>query len=157
MKKADYGGVFPLTPLEKEKREKSLQAAINKLNYLSKEEAIKAIEDVAALVEAFPLEPLNIDKKLITELIKTIIGSIPNTKSKHQKLVFVEMEPARTIYLLRGVKIELTWDKKLVSIEIQPKELSVMTKALSIIGMGSETFSDVALEHDKYLAEAISK
>lgn len=151
--------IFQLTPVERQRRQESLRKALDKLSKvkgLSREEAIQALEDAAALIGAFPFEPLALSKQDIAKLIKQASGLSVTTKGKLQTSVLREGEQAREAYLLRGVKLNLTWDKKLLSIEINPKELAVRAKALSIIGIGSDTATDVAARHDDYFVEAIN-
>ena len=157
-KKIEYGGIFQLTPSEKQRREQSLVQALDKLHKvkaLSKEEAIQALEDAAALVEAFPFDPIPISDAQICKLVKIATGLSVTTKGKRQISVLKEGEPSREVFLLRGVKLNLSWDKKLMSVEIDPKQMAIMKKALSIIGIGRGLPSDMAERHDEYYAEAI--
>lgn len=158
-KKIEYRGFLQLTPVEKEKREQSLRGALekfHKVKELSKEEAIQALEDAAALVEAFPFEPLELSDKDVSKLVKIATGLSVTTKGKRQTSVLKEGEPSREVYLLRGVKLNLSWDKKIMSVEIDPKQMAIAARALSIIGIGRDTATDVAARHDEYFVEAIN-
>lgn len=159
VKRSERGGIFQLTPVERQRREQSLAEALGKLHRakaFSKEEAIQALEDAASLKEAFPYEDHKIREAEIRKLVNIATGLSVTTKGKVTKHVFQEGEPARTVCMLRGVKLNLTWDKKLMSVEVDPKELAIRARALSLIGIGSDTASDVAARHDDYFVEAIS-
>lgn len=153
------GNRSPLTETERGKRLQSLNRALEYMKLtkgLSTKQAIQALEDIAALVEASPWEPPPVTKKDIATLLKAAACLSLSRKGKAQKVVLQEGEPCREVLLLRGVKLELTWDKKLLSIEIEPKELAIRAKALSIIGIGPDTATDVAERHDNYYVEALS-
>lgn len=159
-KRTEYGSVLLLTPIERQRREKSLQEALYKLHKikeLSKEAAIQALEDAAALIEVFPFDELSISDTQIRKLVKIATGLSVTTKGKRQTSVLKEGEPSREVYLLRGVKLNLSWDKKLLSIEIDPKQMAIMKKALSIVGIGRGLPPDMSEKHDDYLVEAYSE
>ncbi len=158
--KERYGEHSTLTELEKGKRLRSLYEILEKMKAakrLTKDEAIQALENIAALVETFSWEePTPATKKQIADLIKVATGLALRTRGKVEKVVLGGGSPAREVFLLRGVKLELTWDKKLLSIEVDPKELAIREKLLSIIGIGTDTATDVSTRHDEYFVEAIS-
>ncbi|MDO8635228.1 MAG: hypothetical protein Q7R34_03150 [Dehalococcoidia bacterium] len=149
-----------LTELEKGKRLQSLHNLLEGMKDIkgfSKEQAIKALEDAATLVEAFPFESLELSDKDISKLVKIATGLSVTTKGRRQTSVLKEGEPSREVYLQRGVKLNLSWDKKLLSVEIDPKQMAIQARALSIIGIGRGMPSDMAERHDDYLVEAYSE
>lgn len=149
-----------LTELEKDKRLQSLYKILEEMKDIkgfSKAQAIQALEDAATLVEAFPFEHLELSDKDVSKLVKIATGLSVTTKGKRQTSVLKEGEPSGEVYLLRGVKLNLSWDKKLMSVEIDPKQMAIMKKALSIIGIGRGLPPDMAERHDDYLVEAYSE
>lgn len=148
-----------LTELEKGRRFQSLYKILEEMKVnrdLTKEQAIQALEDAAILVEALPFEPLELSDKDISKLVKIATGLSVTTKGKPQINVLKEGEPSREVYLLRGVKLSLSWDKKLMSVEVDPKQMAIQAKALSIIGIGSKGITDLSTRHDEYFVEAIN-
>lgn len=158
VKQSDRGRSI-LTEMEKQKRLHSLQKILHGMNgkaARTKEQAIQALEDIAALVEASSWEePTPVTKDQIAILIKAATGLSLRTKGKTQKVTIIEGNPVREVFLLRGVKLGLTWDKKLLSVELDPKELAIREKLLSIVGIGSDNATDVSARHDEYFVEAI--
>lgn len=155
-----YGNRSTLTELEKDKRLESLYKTLEEMKVnkgLTKERAAEALEDAAALVEAFPFEHLELSDKDISKLVKKATGLSVTTKGKRQTIILEEGEPSREVYLLRGVKLNLSWDKKLMSVEVDPKQMAIQTRALSIIGIGRGMPPDMAERHDDYLVEAYSE
>ena len=149
-----------LTELEKGKRLQSLCKLLEEMKDtkgFSREQAIQALEDAAALVEAFPFDPISISDAQICKLVKIATGLSVTTKGRRQTSVLKEGEPSREVYLLRGVKLSLSWDKKLMSVEIDPKQMAIQARALSIIGIGRGMPPDMAERHDDYLVEAYSE
>jgi len=148
-----------LTELEKGKRLQSLYRLLEGMKVgkdFTKEQAIKALEDAATLVEAFPFDPISINDAQICKLVKIATGLSVTTKGRRQTSVLKEGEPSREVYLQRGVKLNLSWAKKLLSVEIDPKQMAIQARALSIIGIGSKGITDLSTRHDEYFVEAIN-
>lgn len=146
---------FALTLAEEKARRESLARQIAKFRAgrvaFSREEALSTLEDVASLVEAFPLEPLGVSEKDLAKLLKIASGLSLSKKQKPQEAALGKGEPARSISVLRGVRLNLTWDKKLLSVEIEPKQLALRDRALAFVGIGKDGEPDVAVLHDEYI------
>ena len=158
--KRNAGSTSPLTPNERTKREQSLARSPGEMKAqkeLPKEQAIRALEDIATLVESHPWDPSPVTKKDLACLLRASTGLSLNTRGKRQAVTIQPGEVAREVFLLRGVKLGLTWDRKLVTVEVDPKELANLAKALSIIGIGSDTATDVARNHDEYLGQILDE
>ncbi len=158
--KRNAGSTSPLTPNERTKREQSLARSPGEMKAqkeLPKEQAIRALEDIATLVESHPWDPAPVTKKELACLLRASTGLSLNTRGKRQAVTIQPGEVAREVFLLRGVKLGLTWDRKLVTVEVDPKELANLAKALSIIGIGSDTATDVARNHDEYLGQILDE
>ncbi len=71
---------------------------------------------------------------------------------KPEKLVFRKGKPEHHSFsLIRGLTLSLAWDGELIGIAFDPKEYAFRQKALSIVGIASDTQPDVAEHHDAYL------
>jgi hypothetical protein len=86
------------------------------------------------------------------------ILDLPLVPEKPTSISFLKGKPVHHTYsLIRGLTLSLTWDGKLIKIELDPKELQFRQQALSFVGIGSDTRSDVAREHDAYLGEILNE
>jgi hypothetical protein len=150
--------VFALTERERARRIESLQEAMKRLDTkkLGKEEAIVALEDYAVLLEDNRVpEDLDFDKKM--KFFKVLLGKGPSFY-KSQIIVPVrenneQLEVVKSTPLVRGVRLNLTWDAKLVSVSIAPERYRERKKFLAFVGLGTDSASDVAERHDYYLSE----
>ena len=68
--------------------------------------------------------------------------------------VVQEGEVSRVVPVVRGVDLHLTWEFKLVKVTMDPYQWRLRGQALSIIGIGKDTATDVAENHDDYLVDA---
>ena len=132
-------------------RQNSLRATLDKAGngeVISKEEAVKALEDAAALREhAWH------SREEVSD-IALMAFDLPSVPEESVSVLFLRDKPVHHTYsLIRGMTLSLTWDGRLIKVDLDAKELKFRRKALSIIGIGSDTQSDVAENHDTYLAE----
>lgn len=148
-----------MTLREEQVRLDSLNKALARIGRgkepLSKEEAVQALEDTAALIEASSSALLEIDRNNLVKLVKIATDLSFSRKGKPRKWVLKEGEPARSVNLIRGVQLNLTRDKKLMSVEMDPKELRLRDRALKFVGIGHDPAPDVARRHDDYLWGAL--
>ena len=148
---AESIGRSPLTEIERGFRQNSLLATLDKAGngeVISKEEAVKALEDAAALGE----HAWHSREEVLDIAIMTL--DLPLVPEESVSVIFHEGRPVHHTYsLVRGMTLSLTWDGRLIKVDLDAKELKFRRKALSIIGIGSDTQSDVAENHDAYLAE----
>ena len=68
--------------------------------------------------------------------------------------VIKEGESSRTVPVVRGVDLHLTWEFELLKVTMDPNQWRLRQRALSIVGIGKDTASDVAENHDYYLMDA---
>ncbi len=144
-----------LTEREREFRLSSLRSVVEKFRdngQVSKEEAIKALEDAAALqqhAETF--------KDSLLALAQQTLGLSLDAGEK--KPIFLSKgKPEHHSYVLvRGVTLSLTWDRKLIKITVNPEELIQRQKALSLVGCGYDKQPDVARKHDEYLGSSFNE
>jgi hypothetical protein len=146
---------FYLTEPEREFRLNSLRSIMERFQrdgQVSREEAIKALEDAAALrdyAEDFKDSLLAIIQRpleLSLDAGDKQTVSILRGKSEHHSYT-----------LIRGITLSLTWDRKLIKIETDPKELAERRKMLSFVGCGSDRQPDVARNHDAYLGSSFNE
>lgn len=139
---------------ERDYRLKALISIIEKWKQtsISKEEAIEALESAAALKE----QAATYTGTLLVLLEKAL--QFPLTGKEIRTLYFQKGKPEHhTFTLARRIVLSLTWDRKLIKISFDPGEYSLRQKALSFVGAGSDTDSDVARRHDFYLEDAFGR
>lgn len=140
-----------LTDMERERYTKAVIQLV-KEKELSAANAIQALEYCATLVRDESL-PFEITRDDLLGLIRKAAG-IPVSKVERATTIPVcEAKAVREIALLRGVRLHLTWDDRLVAISIFPAKAKERSKALKFVGITKDSASDVALRHDVYLAE----
>jgi len=144
-----------LTEREQEFRLNSLRPIIEKFQaggQVSKDEAIRALEDAAALqdyAEAF--------KDSLLALAQRALGLSLDTGEKQPISLIRGKAEHHSYVLVRGVTLSLTWDRKLIKIDVAPKELADRRKALSLVGCGHDKQPDVARKHDAYLGSSFDE
>ena len=142
-----------LTEREQEFRLNSLRSIIVKFQadgQVSKDEAIKALEDAAALqdhAEAF--------KDSLLALAQRVLGLSLDAGEKQTISLIRGKAEHHSYVLVRGVTLSLTWDRKLIKIAVNPEEFVQRQKALSLVGCGSDIQSDVAHNHDAYFGDSL--
>jgi hypothetical protein len=139
-------------PPEREFKLRSLSEIIQRYKTtgtLPPEEGRRALALAAALREhASPY------KQTLLEIVERIIA-LPLDSPEPQKVTLVKGKTAHhTFELVRGVTLSLAWDGQLVGIELDAEEYQRRKRALSFVGMASDTATDVAENHDKYLWDA---
>lgn len=148
-----------LTEREKEVRLRSFREKVahsgQKGKALPKEAAIEALEDAAALTESSLTAALELENEHLAKLVRLVTGLPLGKKGRPARWVRQEGEAARVVSILRGVRCHLTWDKRLLAIEIDPKQIALGKKAMKFVGTGRDPKSDVAERHDDYLAGVV--
>ena len=138
-----------LTERERDFRLNSLRSIVTRFNEgkdVSREDAIKALEDAASLKEQ--AEPF---KDVVLDMARQVLD-LSVTPEEATSVSFLKRKQVHHSYdLIRGMTLRLTWDGKLIKIEVDSKELELRRKALSIVGIGSDGRKDVATNHDSYL------
>jgi hypothetical protein len=140
-----------LTELERERLHKVLLQLFSEKT-LSSDKAIQALEYCATLIQDESLPP-EVDRKILLSLLHQAIG-VPFSKVKKiTKIPVHEGEAIKEVALLRGVHLHLTWNDHLVAISISPMKLKERSRALRFVGIAQDAASDVAQNHDAYLAK----
>jgi len=140
-----------LTGLEREHLCKALLQLLGEKK-LSPEKAIQALEYCATLIQDETLPP-EVDRRVLLGLLHQATG-IPLSKIKKAiKIPVHEGEAVKEVALLRGVHLHLTWNDCLIAISTFPTKLKERSRALKFVGIAKDTASDVAQNHDAYLAK----
>ena len=147
------GSAFVLTERERARRLQSLQSALNsvKSKSLGRADAAGALGDYAALLDDDSL-PDAMDYDARTALFKAVAGKAPGSFGANEIVPVADREAVRSVALMRGVRLNLTWDLQLVSLSVSPEQLRERKRLLAFVGSGRDAASDVAARHDDYLA-----
>jgi hypothetical protein len=148
------GTPFGLTDRERALRKEVLESILKRSKSLNKEEAISGLEHGAALlIDDF--SPGYPPRQELLRLVRKATGLQPRKEGKPVKNVVREGEPSRRVPVVKGVELQLTWDLKLLSVTLDPKQWRLRGQALSFVGTGTDSATDVAERHDDYLVDAI--
>lgn len=117
---------------------------------LPPEEARRSLALAAALREhAAPY------KQTLLEIAERVLG-LPLSSQTPDKLTFLKGKPVHhTFELARGLTLSLAWDGEVIAVGLDTSQWRLRSQALSIVGIGHDTASDVVERHDDYLADAI--
>ena len=143
-----------LTEQERERLQKALPQLLDKKK-LSSEKAIQALECCATLIQDGSLSS-EVNRQTLLSLFHQAMG-VPLSKiKKATRIPLRDGEVVKEVALLRGVRLNLTWNDHLVAITVSPAKLKERSEALKFVGIAKDAISDVAQRHDAYLAEELS-
>ena len=152
------GGTSPfgLTDRERGFYKDSMEPILrkSKSHPVSAEEAIKGLEYAAALL-IDNIEPDYPPRQDLLRLVRRASGIVPRKTGKPEEKIITAGTPSRTVAVVKGVQLHLTWELKLLRVSLDPQQWRLRAQALSIVGMGLDHASDVAQRHDDYLVDAI--
>ena len=144
---------FGLTERERNFHKETLANILGRSKFLTPAEAVEGLEHGAnLLVDDFT--PGYPPRQELLQLVRKSTGIQPRKRGKPTEKAIREGESSRTVPVVRGVDLHLTWEFKLIKVTLNPNQWRLRTQALSIIGMGKETATDVAENHDDYLMDA---
>lgn len=148
---------YHLTERERDRRLGGLKSALDRLEAgtLDSLGAITALEDFATLADDGNV-PDALDEPLKRRLFALVAGRAPSTFNAQTELPVShedDGQPVHEIALLRGVRLHLTWDMRLVSLSIAPARLRERRQALAFVGSTADEASDVSRDHDRYIGE----
>ena len=145
---------FGLTERERNFHTEALDGLLRRSSSLTQAEAVAGLEHAASLlVDGFT--PGYPPRQVLLRLVRKATGIQPRKTGRPVEAVLAEEESSRTVPVVRGVDLHLTWDFKLVRVTMDPDQWRLRARALSIVGMGTDTATDVAERHDDYLADAL--
>ncbi len=138
-----------MTEREREFKLRSLGELIERyrsVGSLPSEETHRALALAAAL-----REHAQAYKQTLLEMVERVMGLSLDSPTP-VKLTIVKGKPEHHRFdLVRGVILSLAWDGVLLAVTLDPEEYQFRKRALSFVGMASDTESDVAENHDRYL------
>ena len=145
---------FGLTESERSFHRNSLKETMQKLGKveLTKSKTVGGLHHYAMLIRdnAFYDEIEDGDFKA---LVKAAIGKSPGTFRVKTTIDLDKGGPiVERVSALRGVYLDLDSERRLVSISIHPGKIKEHSRLTKIVGIGSDSKSDVATRHDDYLA-----
>ena len=153
--KSKFKSPFGLTEHERFYHKSGLSTMLDKLNEgtITAKEAVKGLQHCADLIKD-DVFTNSVSYEPAKALLRTALGKSPGSyKSKTTVPVREDGgSVVEQISVIRGVYLDLDTNGQLVSVSINPKEVRERKKLMSIIGIGKDTKSDVALRHDDYLA-----
>ena len=144
---------FGLTVRERNFHKQALESILRRFKSLTPAEAAEGLEHGAnLLVDDFTTEYPS--RQELLRLVRKATGIQPRKTGKREEKNIKEGESSRTVPVVRGVDLHLTWDFKLIKVSLDPDQWRLRSQALSIIGIGKDTATDVAENHDDYLVDA---
>ena len=151
-------GASPVVLSERERKfhKDALKGLLKSSRSLTTDEAIKGLEHGAALLDdnSSRFEPMDPSREDLLKLVRRAAGIRPRKKGKSVEQVVREGDASRIIPVVRGVDLHLTWDFKLLKVTLDPKEWELLCRAVSFVGIGRDSATDVAERHDDYLVDA---
>jgi len=149
---AYQSGHGELTELERRTREAKLRKIVEKFKTgatLSKDEGLELLEHLASL-SLKHVQEYSVALKAVEQAL-----SINLDEERDQTRLFRKGRTGKIQCLLTGIELYLTWDGKLLKIKWHKGDIIRRNKALSFVGRGADSQSDVAGRHDEYLANAL--
>lgn len=144
---------FGLTERERTFHSEALDNILCRSKSLTPAEAVAGLEHGASLlVDNFA--PGYPSRQELLRLVRKATGIQPRKTGNSLEKVIREGESSRTVPVVRGVDMHLTWEFKLVRVTMDPNQWRLRSQAMSIIGIGKDTATDVAENHDDYLMDA---
>ena len=146
---------FGLTERERAFHIESLPG-VEDLDALQPEEAVKVLERVAALILDDSL-PFAFNHQALVRLFKAAFDKSPGSFKSNTVIPISQKDggdgSAHHASLVRGVVLNLDLGMNLLSVTITPRKVRERKKLMSIVGIASDSKTDVAARHDDYLAE----
>ena len=148
---------FGLTVREREHHQTGLHGVLKYLeeDAISRGEAAKGLEHCATLIRDDTL-PAGVGHSTLIALLKSVLGKSPGSFKSVQTVAVGDDETRQIVFhisLVKGAKLNLDRDMRLVSITVTPSKVRQRRKMLRFVGAGKDVASDVAARHDDYLAE----
>ena len=148
---------FGLTQRERDFHKKALEGIFRRFKSITVAEAVQGLEHGAHLLVDDFTPDYHSRRELrqgLVKLVRKATGIRPRQTGKPVEEVIREGEASRIVPVVRGLDLHLTWEFKLIKVTMDPNEWRLRCKALSIVGIGKDTATDVAENHDDYLVDA---
>ena len=147
------GHISALTEIERE-RLYELLLKLPRGKSVTEEQATQALGYCATLIQDENL-PDEIDRKVILNFLRGVIGTPLSKINKITEKSISTEKAAKTIAVLRGVYLHLTWNDLLVAVSIIPTKFKERSEVLKFVGIGQDSFADVSRQHHQYFCEDI--
>jgi hypothetical protein len=147
------GHISTLTEIERERLCKLL-LKLPRDKSITEEQAIQALGYCATLIQDENL-PNEIDRKTILTFLHRAIGTPLSKIDKITEKSIGNRKAVKTIAVLRGVYLHLTWDDLLAAISISPTKFKERSEALRFVGIGQDSLADVSRQHNHYFGESV--
>ena len=147
------GHISTLTEIERQ-RLCELLLKLPRDKSVTEEQAIQALGYCATLIQDENL-PNEIDRKTILTFLHRVVGTPLSRISKITEKSVGNGKAVKTIAVLRGVYLHLTWNDLLVAFSISPTKFTERSEALRFVGIGQDSLADVSRQHDQYFSESI--
>lgn len=147
------GHISTLTEIERE-RLCELLLKLPRDKSITEEQAIQALAYCATLVQDENL-PNEIDRKTTLTFLHKVLGTPVSKINKITEKSVGNGKAVKTIAVLRGVYLHLTWDDLLVAISISPTKFKERSEALRFVGIGQDSLADVSRQHDQYFGGSV--
>lgn len=141
------GHTSALTEIEREHLCKLL-LVIPRDKSITEEQVIQALGYCSTLIQDESL-PDEIDRKTLLSFLHGLIGTPVSKIKKTTEKTIGGGETAKTIAILRGVYLHLTWNDLLVAISISPTKFKERSEALKFVGIGKDTPTGVSQQNNK--------
>ncbi len=145
---------FGLTERERNFHVQAFEDILRRFKSLTHTEAVEGLEHGASLLTD-DFTPGYPPRHELLRLVRKATGIQPRKTGKPVEKILTEGESSRTVPVVRGVDLHLTWEFKLAKVTMDPDQWRLRDQAFSIMGMGVDTADDVAGRHDDYLVDAI--
>ena len=147
------GHISALTEIERQ-RLRDLLRDLPRDRSITEEQAIQALGYCATLIQDESL-PSEVDRKTVLTFLHTALGAPVSEIGKTTEKPIGNGKPVKTIAVLRGAYLHLTWDDQVVAISISPAKFKERSEALRLVGTAKDSVADLSRQHDRYFAESV--
>ena len=117
-------------------------------------QAIQALEYSATLIQDESLRD-EIDRKTLLSFVHSVVGTPISKIKKRTEITVRNGEATKTIAILRGVYLHLTWNDLLVAVSILPTKSKERSEALRFVGIAKDVVPSIAQQHNSSFSGGI--
>lgn len=145
--------LFGITENYKNELIKELKLIIEEKDKLSRESAIKGLENYIILVVNRYI-PTFVSRKDIVKLLEVVINEKINNVKRNTEFKIKEGKVYKEIAILYGVTSYIDEDYKILKISIFPHKYKNRCKLMKFVGIAKDSKNDVARQHNFYLTQS---
>jgi len=93
-----------------------------------------ALEKCAILIDSGCL-PVTVNHAVLLKLVGLALGQSPKTMKKNTEKILSTGNASREVFIIRGVKLALTWDYRAVSLSVYPVTMKERPRLLSLLNL----------------------